>query len=143
MGHHQHNARVQRVLSTNGLSISPQSSKGDGWGVGRGRQVFCPVTFPCPPQPQSDLHQFFIIKQSRGFTNGISRPPRERVCWNPYIPSVSWSPRYEIGARASQRIQTRTPDRQTQPTTDATNDRAARTIVVTLLFTLNSKHVLS
>merc|ERR1711957_1012235 len=26
---------------------SPPSSKGDGWGVGRGRQVFRPVTFPC------------------------------------------------------------------------------------------------
>ena len=45
--------------------------------------------------------------------------------------------------RASQRIRTRTPDRQTQPTTNATNNRATTTIVATLLFTLNSKHVLS
>merc|ERR1712238_178109 len=68
--HGQHNARVQRVLSTNVLGISPPSSKGDGWGVGRGRQVFRPVTFPCLPQPQSDLQLIFHLQTIQGIYNG-------------------------------------------------------------------------
>merc|ERR1712238_580087 len=70
-------ARVQRVPSTE-RGISPPSSKGDGWGVGRGRQVFCPVTFPCPPQPQSDLHPIFHYQTIQGIYQRDQQSPSRK-----------------------------------------------------------------
>ena len=64
--------------STNVLGISPPSSKGDGWGVGRGRQVFCPVTFPCPPQPQSDLHSIFHYQTIQGIYQRDQQSPSRK-----------------------------------------------------------------
>merc|ERR1712160_52949 len=52
-------AGVQRVPSTNVLGISPPSSKGDGWGVGRGRQVFVhdlPLSTATTLRPPSIFH---------------------------------------------------------------------------------------
>ena len=65
--------QAQRVLGN-----SPPSSKGDGWGVGRGRQVFCPVTFPCPPQPQSDLHSIFLYQTIQGIYQRDQQSPSRK-----------------------------------------------------------------